>query len=165
MKKDMRVSYPLWQAGSIVIIMALVLMIGYSSSFTIFNDGGFEFQATIENKLGVAFGFTLLILVLYMSLFSWKVFKHNRRLPERKINMLSIKPQEYMEDDEVFEEITKRATKKVYTYFVWALPLLAGLYSGLPISRTWMIVGILLVAVGQYWIYYRTIRKYVREEE
>jgi len=165
MKKDMRVSYPLWQMGSIIILMILVLTIGYSSTFTVFDEGGFEFQANIENGLGVVFSFTLLLLVFYMSLFSWKVFKHNRRLPESKINMLSIKPQEYMEDDELFEEITKRATKKVYSYYTWALPVLAGLYIGVPVGRTWMIFGILLVAAGQYLIYYKAIRKYVTEDE
>jgi len=164
-KNDMRVTYPLWQMGSIVILMALVLMIGYTSSFMVFADGGFEFQINLEDKLGVGFSATLLVLVLYMSLFSWKVFKHNRRLPERKIKMLSFKPQEYMEDDELFEEITKRATKKVYSYYTWALPALAGLYMGAPIGRAWMIFGILLVAAGQYLIYYSTIKKFIKEDE
>ena len=166
MKNDMRVTYPLWQMGSIAILMALVLLIGYSSTFTLFEDGGFEFEFSIESKLyGIFFSASLIALIIYMTVFSWRIFRHNKRLPNQKINMLSLRPQEYMEDDELFQEITKRATKRVYSYFVVALPVLAGFYMGVPIGRTWMIFGILFVALGQYWIYYRTIRKYVMEED
>ena len=142
------------------------MLIGYSSTFTIFEDGGFEFGFSIDSKLyGSLFSGALMGLVIYMTVFSWKVYRHNKKMPNQKINMLSFRPQEYMEDDELFQEITKRATKRVYSYFVVALPVLAGFYMGLPIGRTWMIFGILFVALGQYWIYYRTIRKYVTEEE
>lgn len=84
-------------------------------------------------------------------------------MPEHKIKMGTFKPQEYLEDDEMFEEITKQATKKVYTYYTMILPILAAWYFILPISKTWMIMGILILAAGQYWIFYRTIQKFVSE--
>ena len=165
MKGDMRVSMPLWQMGSIVILMVLVLMIGLSSTFTAFDDGGFEFELQLQNGPAIVFGVFLIVFFLYMAIFYGFVAKHNKLFPEQKINILSIKPPEYMDDDELFEEMTKRATKKVYTYFVWALPILAGFYIGAPIGRTWMVLGILLLALGQYWIYYSTMRKFLKGEE
>jgi len=164
MKNDMRIMYPLWQMGAIVILLVLVLVIGFSSVFTTLENGGFEFAVNFHEGLGVIAGGTLLLLFFYFLLFSWNVVKHNRLMPKHKIKVFSLKPQEYMEDDELFEEITKRATKKVYSYFVTALPILAAIYILLPIGKTLMIVGILLIAVGQFLIYYLEIRKYVEEE-
>lgn len=165
MKNDMRITYPLWQMGFIGILMGLVLIIGFSSTFEVFDDGGFEFEFSLGNDMPFIFLGCLAVFLLYSAIFHWKVSQHNKRMPKYKINTMSWKPQEYMEDDELFQEITKRATKKVYTYFVWALPLLAGFYAVLPLGRIWMISGLFLVAMGQYWIYYRTIKKYVAEED
>lgn len=165
MKNDMRITYPLWQMGFIGILMLLMLSIDLSTTFTTFDDEGFEFEFYLGNELPFVFVGLLGVFLLYMAIFHLKVTRHNKRIPEHKINMMSWKPQEYMEDDELFQEITKRATKKVYTYFVWALPLLAGFYAVLPLGRIWMISGLFLVAMGQYWIYYKTIKKYVAEED
>lgn len=82
-------------------------------------------------------------------------------MPKQKISMTTYKPQEYLEDDELFQDVTKQATKKVYTYFAWALPIMAVVYLMLPIGKMWMTVGVLLLAAGQYWIYYRTIKKFI----
>ncbi|MFJ7934937.1 hypothetical protein [Sporosarcina sp. NPDC096371] len=165
MKNDMRITYPLWQMGAISILMVLVLMTSYSSNFETFNDGGFEFAINFQGKLGVLWGITLLVFIVYAWLFYWNVVKHNKQMPKHKINAFSWKPQEYMEDDELFQEFTKRATKKVYSYFVWAIPFLASLYLVFQVGTTGMILGLLLLSMGQYVIYYTEIRKYMGEDE
>jgi hypothetical protein len=165
MKNDMRITYPLWQMGAIVILMVLVLVIGFSSVFTTFENGGFEFAVNFHEGLGVIWGGTLLLFVFYFLLFYWNVVKHNRHFPSNKINIFSWKPQEYMEDDELFQEFTKRATKKVYSYFVWSIPFLAGLSIGFRVGTTGMVVGLLFLSLGQYLIYYKEIRKYVGADE
>lgn len=160
-KNDMRITYPLWQMGAIVILMALVLVIGVSSIFTTFGDGGFELKVNLQGGLGIIWSGTLLVFIFYLLLFTWSVAKHNRLMPQQKINIFSLKPQEYMEDDELFQEFTKRVTKKVYSYFVWSIPFLAGLCVGFRVGTTGMVLGLLLLSMGQYLIYYKEIRKYV----
>ena len=165
MENDMRITYPLWQMGIIAFLIGFIVVLNFTTTFTTFDDGGFEFALSLENGLPYVFlGFNSLF-ILYVVIFNLKVKQHNRRMPGRKIDLTSWKPQEYMEDDELFQEITKRATKKVYAYFVLVLPALSAIYIVLPISKVWMVSGILLIAMGQYWIYYRTIKKYVAEED
>lgn len=161
MKNDMRFTYPLWQMAGIFIIMGFVLLIGYASTVNTFPQGGFEFEINLNESSSIFLVGMLVSTLLYLGLFCVQIAKHNKRMPRHKISMITYKPQEYLEDDELFQDVTKQATKKVYTYFVWMMPLMAGVYMMFPIDRTWMIVGILLVAAGQYWIYYRTIQKFV----
>lgn len=161
MKNDMRFTYPLWQMAGIFIIMGFVVLIGYASTMKTFPQGGFEFEINLNESSSIFLMGMLVSTLLYLVLFCVQIAKHNKRMPRHKISMITYKPQEYLEDDELFQDVTKQATKKVYTYFVWMMPLMAGVYMMFPIDRTWMIVGILLVAAGQYWIYYRTIQKFV----
>ena len=165
MKKDMRITYPLWQMGSIVILMVLVLVMGFSSTFTTFEDGGFEFAVNLEGEFGMIWGGALFVFIIYLLLFTWNVGKHNRLMPNHKINAFSLKPQEYMEDDELFQEVTKRATKKVYSYFVWSIPLLAGLSIGFQAGTIGTVMGLLFLSMGQYLIYYKEIKKYTGVDE
>lgn len=162
MKNDMRITYPLWQMGITVIAMVLTGLVGLSSVFTV---GGRTFEVDVLGEWGVIWGVVLLVFVFYLALFTWNVAKHNKRMPKHKINVFSLKPQEYMEDDELFQEVTKRATKKVYTYFVLSIPLFAGLSLGLQVGTIGMVMGLLLLSMGQYLIYYTEIRKYVGVDE
>ncbi|HJF31433.1 MAG TPA: hypothetical protein K8V56_06585 [Sporosarcina psychrophila] len=162
MKNDMRITYPLWQMGVIVIAMLLTWLVGLSSVFTV---GDRTLEVNIQGEWGVVWGVALLVFVFYLALFTWNVAKHNKRMPNHKINVFSWKPQEYMEDDELFQEFTKRATKNVYTYFVWSIPLFAGLSLGLQLGTIGMIMGLLLLSLGQYLIYYTQIKKYVEVDE
>lgn len=162
MKNDMRITYPLWQMGAIVIAMGFTLLAGLSSVFTV---GDRAFEVNVQGGWGVIWGFALLIFVFYLALLTWNVARHNRRMPKHKINVFSWKPQEYMEDDELFQEVTKRATKKVYTYFVLSIPFFACLSLGLQVGTIGMVMGLLLLSAGQYLIYYTEIRKYVGVDE
>ncbi|WP_313892945.1 hypothetical protein [Psychrobacillus sp.] len=148
MKNDMRITYPLWQMGAILLMILFTLLYGLSSYIT-------------NSILGIIF----LLIIVYLVLLFWNIAKHNKRMPNQKITIFSWKPQEYMDDDELFQEITKRATKKVYSYFVWSIPLLAGLSLGLSLGTIAVIVALLLLSFGQYLIYYREIRKYMGADE
>ena len=159
MKGDMRFTMPLWQMGMILILIVLSIVITTSSELKIFQDGGFMFEMKLENWTGIVFSIGLLSYVVFLTLFLINISKHNRRFPDKKINMLTIKPQEYIADDELFSEVTKNATQKVYSYYSWALPVLVIFSLGGFWNRTAIIVGILVIALGQYWIYYRTMRK------
>ncbi len=123
----------------------------------------FTFSISMESNLTL---FAILLVLIWGTLISFiiKLLKHNRIYPDKKLSPLYLKPPEYLEDDELFQQSTGHATKKVYTFFVTAIPILAVLYLVLPIGKMWMVIGILLLGFMQYLIYYLEIRKYVTEE-
>ncbi|GEN84613.1 hypothetical protein SLU01_29250 [Sporosarcina luteola] len=163
MKGDMRYSYPLWQMGFIVLLIALTTIIGFTADYAKSTDS-FIFQFTLEGDSFWYMAAWLAVLVFYMILFKWKLHQHNKRNPDHQMKFTSFKPQEYMADDELFEEVTRRATQKAYSYFTVALPLLATMYLILPIGKFGMLNALLLLAIGQYFVYYRTIRRYMAED-
>ncbi|WP_342510852.1 hypothetical protein MKY34_12000 [Sporosarcina sp. FSL K6-1522] len=112
MKNDMRITYPLWQLGAIAILMVFVVLISYSADFTIYSNGGFEFAISFEGELGIVWGVISLIFVVYLVLFIWSIIMHNNRMPQHKIQIFSWKPQEYMEDDELFQDLRNEQRKK-----------------------------------------------------
>ncbi|WP_040285101.1 hypothetical protein [Sporosarcina koreensis] len=164
MKDDLRLTYPLWQMAGIGIAICFVLLIGYAGSFNMFADGGLEVELSFNTLTGAAAIATLLVFVLYVVLFLRRVARHNREFPDHPISHVKFRPQEYMEDDELFEVFTQRATKKVYAYFNILLPALIAVFCLVPIPKTWIIVIICLASMGQYFIYYRTMRSYVAAE-
>lgn len=164
MKGDMRFTLPLWQMGSILILLVLTLVIGFSSETTfVTSEDGYYFELNMNYVSGLIFSGLLLALVIYVVLMFVKISRHNKRFPNQKIKSFTFKPQEYIEDDEFFDEITKRATKKVYSYYTIALPLLVGVALGGMWHRAIILAAILVVALGQYWIYYSTMRKMLKD--
>ena len=48
-----------------------------------------------------------------------KLFKHNRKYPDKKLSPLYLKPPEYIEDDELFQQATGLGDKEsVYIFFI-----------------------------------------------
>lgn len=164
----MRVKMPLWQMGAIFILIILTSLLAPATKILLFTEGRFEFEMMFEGYGdwgGIVLLLAVMMLIIYLILFILNIQKHNKRFPERKIRMFTLKPQEYMEDDELFDEMTKRATKKVYSYYTWILPFFVGLSLGGSWSRTVILVGILIIALGQYWIYYRAMKKVFKNED
>ncbi|MFD1206260.1 hypothetical protein ACFQ38_14270 [Sporosarcina contaminans] len=165
MKGDMRFTYPLWQMGFILLLIGITTIIGIASDYKLTNStDSFLFEFTMEGNSFWYFAIWLAILLIYLALFRWKLHQHNKRNTDHKLKFSSLKPQEYMNDDELFEDVTRRATQKVYSYFTIALPIVAGFFLILPIGKFGMLNVLLLLAIGQYYIYYRTIRKYIAED-
>ena len=129
MKGDMRYTYPIWQMGFILLLISLTTIIGFTSDYVLSNGkDGFLFQISLEGISFWYFAAWLALLVFYLIIFSWKIHKHNKRNPSRQMKIMTLKPQKYMEDDELFEEVTRRATQKVYSYFTVALPFSAAFF-------------------------------------
>ncbi|AOV07282.1 hypothetical protein [Sporosarcina ureilytica] len=165
MKNDMRVTLPLWQMAAIALLMVITITMGLATKVTNFTNDRLEFEITFGSYLGGIFACAMVAFLIFFVLFLINIQKHNKRFPDKKINTFTFKPQEYIEDDEWFDEMTKRATKKVYSYYSWTLPLLVGFSLGGFLGRTVILVGILLIAMGQYWIYYSTMRKMLKSAE
>ena len=163
MKSDMRITFPLWMMCFILLIAASIYFIGTTAVVDGQGSGEVTFSLSLESNL-ILFSILTVLLLGSLITFFIKLFKHNRKYPDKKLSPLYLNPPEYLEDDELFQQATGLATKKVYTFFVSAIPILAVLYIVLPIGKMWMVIGLLLLGFMQYLIYYLVIRKYVTGE-
>ena len=82
--------------------------------------------------------------------------------PTRKMNLLSLsllQLPEFVDDDEMMQQITSTATRKVYVYYSNILPLVLLLLC-FPLHRYIYILAISLLIIGQHIIYYWHLSKY-----
>lgn len=165
MKKDFRVQYPLWQMVFIVLFGFMAFSFTGVSTELNQNSEGFSYSLEFNPIESIFLFGALFISFISILIFIRKISNHNKQNPDQKISMWQIRPLEYLEQDEGMTHITRRAAQKVYTFFVWALPLLAVIYMVFGLPRFWMILGILFLALMQYLIYYIEIRKHLEEEE
>ena len=164
MKNDFRLQYPLWMMGFIIVLGFLAY--GISSPITKVIDTESETSITVSiGGAGVIFTVGSIILYTIMLTVFWlHLRRHNKRNPLQRISPFAIRPPEYLEQDEGMTYITRKASQKVYTFITWALPLLAAFAIVMPVPKIFIIWGILSIALGQYWIYYREVRKHLKEE-
>lgn len=165
MKNDIRLNYPLWMMGFIVLLG--VIAYGINSPKTEFIDT--EAETSLSIQIGpfeslLIFGAIFLYLIL-VTIFISKVQQYNKKNPQQKISLFSIRPPEYLEADEGMMHITRRAVQKVYTFYSVALPALAAAMIIMPLPRLVIIYAILGLAFVQYCIYYAEVRKHFKEEE
>lgn len=165
MKNDFRLKYPLWMMAFIILLGVIAYTLDSPTMEYVNNSSETSMQMTIVPAKGILmFGAFALYLIL-LGVFALRMKKHNRQNPSQKISPFSIRPLEYLEQDEGMIYITRKAVQKVYTYITWALPLLATFAIIMPMPKLFVIYGILAVALGQYLIYYLEIRKYFKEEK
>lgn len=164
MKNDFRLHYPVWMMAFIVLIGVMAYAMDSPSMEYLNNSNAMRAEFTLEHeKIAILFG-AIAVYVILLVTFSIQLKKHNRQNPSRKVSPFSIRPLEYLEQDEGMTYITRKAVQKVYTFITWALPILATFAIILPLPKLFIIYGILAVALGQYLIYYLEIRKHFKEE-
>ena len=165
MKKDFRVQYPLWQMTFIVLFgfMAFGFTGASTELINTTDEMSLSFElAALESVLVLG---SLLLTSVLITIFFFKISKFNQMNPSQKLSMWQIRPIEFLEQDEGMTHITRRASQKVYAFFVWALPFLAVIYMVFELPRFWMILGILFLALMQYLIYYLEVRKHLKEDD
>lgn len=165
MKSDFRLQYPLWMMGFIVVLGIFLYGVTSPTTTDIVNT---EAQQSFAVEYGVIKGFVILgsiaFYLLMLIVFYWQMKRHNKKNPKQKIPTFAIRPPEYLEQDEGMMHITRKASQKVYTFMTWSLPMLAIFAMFSPWSRIYTVFAILLIALMQYIIYYREIRKHFKEE-
>lgn len=164
MKNDFRLQYPLWMMGFIIVLGFFAY--GLSSPITevIETENETSITVSIGGVGGMFLAVSMIGYLLMLVVFAWQLKKHNKQNPNQRISPISIRPPEYLEQDEGMTYITRKAAQKVYTFITWGLPLLAAFVIIIPMPRVFIIWGILLLALGQYWIYFREVRKHLKEE-
>ena len=150
MKNDFRLMNPIWNMGFIIILAVIAFI---ESGKTNNTDSGVM-------AAGVLIAFIILAMAYWI-----KLKKHNREHPDQRISTYTLRPAEYLEEDEGMTYITRKAAQKVYSYFSVALPVLAVIAITTDLPRLFIILGILLIALGQYGIYYADVRKHFKEAE
>lgn len=161
MKNDFRMTYPLWNMAFILILA--VMAVGFTSNFVNVTktDSSLSIQAqALEGFLLFA---ALIAYLVLITIYLIALQSYNRKNPERKISAFSIRPPEYMEQDEGMTFITRKAVQKVYTFITWSLPFLALIVMLAPIPKLFIVWGILAVAFGQNLIYYLEMRRHLKE--
>lgn len=160
MKQDFRMTYPLWNMAFILILA--VMAVGFTSSFV--NVTKTDSSLSIETQAveGFLLFAALIAYLVLITIYLIALQSYNRKNPERKIPAFSIRPPEYMEQDEGMTFITRKAVQKVYTFITWSLPFLALIVMLAPIPKLLIVWGILAVAFGQNLIYYVEMRRHLK---
>lgn len=161
MKQDLRRTYPLWNMAFILILAVIAVGLTSSSVKFIWAESSFGIEAQALDGLLMFAGIAAYLVLITIYLFALK--SYNRKNPGRKISPFSIRPPEYMEEDEGMTFITRKAVQKVYTFITWSLPFLALVVIVFPIPKLLIVWGILAVAFGQNLIYYLEMRKHLKE--
>ncbi|HZG83722.1 hypothetical protein [Paenibacillus sp.] len=90
------------------------------------------------------------------------IFLHNRNQPRHPVKAWGLIPPELREMDEGQQWITFKACRNVYIYYTVALPLAAGACFVLAGHRIAPLICIGVLGLGQYLVYWLTIRKFNR---
>lgn len=162
MKQDFRMTYPLWNMAFIFILG--VMAVGLTSNFVTVTQTDSSFSIEAQAFDGFLTFIALIVYLVLIVVYLFALRSHNKRNPDKKTSPFSMRPPEYMEEDEGMTFITRKAVQKVYTFITWALPLLALIVMVAPVPRLYIVWGILAIAFGQNLIYYIEIRKYFKEE-
>lgn len=137
MKTDFRLRYPLWNMGFILLLGVMAL--GFSSRFISILTTETSLTVSAQAYGGaILFGSTLLYLLL-ITIYLIQLQQYNKQNPDKKISPFSIRPPEYMEEDEGMTFITRKAVQKVYTFFTWALPAIAVIIMLFPVPRLYIV--------------------------
>ena len=162
-KNDFRLQMPLWNAGFVFILIFLLFSVVYG--ITTWDK---DFENLLENATYksnhlafIPFLVGAILFIIYIYLFILKVIQYNKMNPTRKINFSITITQipEFVDDDEMMQQITNAATRKVYVYYSNMIPLIL-LLLFLPLHRFIYILAISLMIIGQCFIYYRHLSKF-----
>lgn len=163
-KDDFRVRFPLWNIALFSILLVWTYSAVYAADMLFSNFEGTilpngEIHWNIFGLISFFVGFVSLI-VFFVAYFL-KLRRYNIEHPNNRLTAFtSLKPHEILEDDELFQQVSENATKKVYIFFSKYLPLVI-LLMVFPLNRFVFIFVIYLLLIIKNAIYYRHLRQYV----
>ncbi|WP_026688965.1 hypothetical protein [Alteribacter aurantiacus] len=107
----------------------------------------------------------VLVFFLWTFIFLIMIIIHNKRSPERRISWKSWTPYELKEEDEGQQWVTFQATRKVYIFFYFAIPLGLVLVAVFRHIEAMPLFVLFVLGVTQYGIYWYESRKYLNDQE
>lgn len=150
---NLRVRYPLWN------IVSLIPLFLIGCSIIIREGLDKDSPLSIFLEKGIFIEIVLLVFILGVYILTLNSF--NKKYPKQKINPFSFHPNEYIEDDEMFKQITMHTTKKVYTFMSVAIPFLFGLT--IFATKLMIFIGIFIIITIQNLIFYNEMKRYTSE--
>ena len=162
-KNDFRLQFPLWNAGFFFLLMIFYYSVIYS--IDVWNSGFKDLYLAdgtfyINRVALITCAISFLSLVVFFYFYLLKVRQYNKTNPSRKIKFFtSIHLLEFVDDDEMMQQITNQATRKVYIFYSNMFPLLLILLM-FPLHRYVYVVVISGLFITQNIIYYRHLSKY-----
>jgi hypothetical protein len=166
-EKDFRVQIPLWNIALLISLMICSYGVIYLADMQFYN---FDELYVIESNellinwhipavVSLLVGFALFIAVNFT--YFIKLNRHNKENPHKQISAFTfLKLGEFMDDDEMLQQVTQNATKKVYILYSQALPILI-IMMFLPFHRYIFIISLLIILILHHALYYREIKKYI----
>lgn len=162
-KNDFRLQFPLWNACLVFLLMIFSYSVIYAidmwnTEFTgLFREDGTFY---IDKVALITCGISFLSLVVFYYFYLLKVRQYNKTNPTRKIKFFTfIHLLEFVDDDEMMQQVTNQATRKVYIFYSNMLPLLL-LLLVFPLHRYFYVVAICGILITQNIIFYRHLSKY-----
>ncbi|PKR76754.1 hypothetical protein CEY16_13115 [Halalkalibacillus sediminis] len=168
-KKDFRIQYPLWMIALYIILAFWTYGVVYTVDISlndfedvfVVEDGGMYVALNTLPVISIILG--SLLLTIFFVFYSFKVKRHNKENPDDKLGATFLyNATEFLEKDEMWKQVTQKATKKVYTFYLQALPLLV-VVMYFPLDRYIFILLVYAMLIIHNVIYYREIRQYVEE--
>lgn len=162
--KDLRIQYPLWNIALFLIFMLFSYGVVHWVD-ALWYDPGIVVRFTEEGQVwdaSVIFSTVagLFLFVLFFILYAIKWRKHNKANPNQKMSFLTVRPGEFIDDDEVLNRVTQNATRKVYTLYTNALPIIV-MAMFFPLDRYFYILMVFALLIIHNLIYYLNMRRFV----
>ncbi|MGM8211547.1 hypothetical protein ACLIBH_02015 [Virgibacillus sp. W0430] len=111
-----------------------------------------------------AFELFLYPVIIFFVTYLGLLIYHNKKYPNKKINIITYIPYELREEDEGMQWATYKATRKVYIFYYFAIPasivFVTILHTVIPYIAIWILV---VLGVIQYFIYWYEMRTLLKE--
>ncbi|RHW40084.1 hypothetical protein D1B33_04350 [Lysinibacillus yapensis] len=150
---NIRMMYPFFNIIGCVIF--LFIGWGFTRNDATISENTFDYTI---HPVGII---AWLILVALCLVFSFLIKRYNKMNPDKQIKTFTMTPPEYIEEDEMYQYATMKATKKVYTFLIWALPaILLYIILPLPFSEYGVFFIITVIIIIQNLLYFFEMRKF-----
>lgn len=154
MKSFFGIRSPFWQ---IIAYLALFIF-GF---LTIHYRTSFENNSEPNQQLVLIFH---VILVAFIALYIFSLVLHNKRNPKDKIRYGGLLPPELNTQDEGMSMYTARATRRVYIWYSFGIPVLSMLYIVFNPQPAIVIGGVAALVIGHLILYWITIWPTMKNE-
>ena len=163
-KNDLRIQAPLWNIAAALIL----LLISYVAIATI-DQTLFSYDYLLANNdLSIEFFWNWKVIwvavistvlsIIFIITYVKKLSSHNKQFPHQRIAFFSDRPVEYIEEDEMFRQVTQKATQKVYSFYTYVIPAVIVIML-FPFDRYVFIFLLFAMIVIHNLLYYLEMRK------
>jgi hypothetical protein len=147
-KQIFSVKSPVWQMISISMLYAGLLLI-------LANDQNPDTRGMTPERIEllIIVGLIIVFLIAYAA----ALRRYNKRTSHDHIDLMSIDPAELHDEDEGMSMFTAKATRRVYRYYSYMVPLAMIFFAVSAASLVTIITLLFAVIMGHYIVYWHTV--------